>query len=108
MKLIYMLLFSFLTSTALSDPLVINGKITEIGNTPDGTESFFVRTSGGTGACPDGTVIVFPLSISSEARLNRAYSLALTAYATGSEKVNISTLTAGNVNCRGAGYIQLH
>ncbi|MCX4030493.1 hypothetical protein H0A36_26225 [Endozoicomonas sp. SM1973] len=106
MKIFQLFFIMLSVNIAIADPLVTNAKITGIGNTPDGTESFFVTTSGGTGPCATG-VIVFPESISSQSKFNRAYSTALTAYTTGNERVNIETLTAGETNCRMASFIYL-
>ncbi len=90
-----------------ADDLVSRAKITVLGNTPDGSQSFFVRTSGGFGPCVDGVVIVFPLSLSpDEGAHNRAFSLALTAYTAG-KSVKIATLSNGDTNCRRAAYIDL-
>ncbi|MGH1487639.1 MAG: DUF5992 family protein [Cellvibrionaceae bacterium] len=109
MKNLYLLLtFLALSISTSADNLASGVKITMIGNTPDGSKSFFIRTSGGSGPCTNGTVIVFPLSLSQdEATHNRAFSLALTAYTTGSTKVKISTFTNGDSNCRRAAYIDL-
>ncbi len=101
-------MFISLSNLVSADNLVSGVKITTIGNTPDGSKSFFVRTSGGTGPCANGTVIVFPLSLSAdEATHNRAFSIALAAYTTKSQTVKISALSSGDTNCRRAAYIDL-
>lgn len=104
----FMLFVALVGNIAVADTLISGGQITKIGNTPDGTDGFFVRTSGGTGPCINGVVVVFPASLAAnEAIYNRAYTLAITAYTTGNQNVKISSLTTGDVNCRHANYIDL-
>lgn len=87
--LIIALIFSFNASGTTI--LAANVEITRIANTGTGSgDDFYVYVSGGTGFCQNRGIL-FPKKLApSESFHNRAFSIALSAYATGSKKVFIT------------------
>ncbi|ABU70935.1 DUF5992 family protein [Vibrio campbellii] len=77
-----LLLFS---TSALSGDIVNNGVITEVRNTGSNVDMFEIVVSNGTGPC-SGKTIKFPRSdaVTKEVH-DRAFSTALTAFASGSK-----------------------
>lgn len=93
MKLISFTFLLFFTSYAFSQTatLAANAEITRIANTGSGSgDDFYVFVSGGTGVCQNRG-IVFPRELApSESFHNRAFSVALSAFATKNSKVLIT------------------
>jgi hypothetical protein len=83
---------------------VQDAKIEGIANTNSNQEKFNIWVSGGTGPCVNRQ-IVFPRSAAASAEIyNRAYSAALTAFASGSK---ISIYDYDGASCSNAAYIKL-
>lgn len=100
-----MTFFAILSSLASAGDLVKGAEITMIGNTTNGGDDFFIKVSGGTGPCV-GQNLVFPVdAAASKEQHARAYSLALTAFTTGSKKIRAYNFNGGS--CRSASYIEM-
>jgi hypothetical protein len=91
---------SYSTGTFIAE----NVTITQISNTGSNIDKFVIWTSGGTGPCANRS-IHFPASATnSEKVFDRAYSAALTAFASGT-KVTIHNYNGPD--CVNASYIRL-
>jgi hypothetical protein len=103
--LIGLLTFS-IAQIATAEYLVKGATVSEVSNTAGNEELFYISVSGGTGRCADSQ-IRFPLAdAGSEKIYDRAFSIALTAYASG-EKINIYDYSESSTDCNGAESIRL-
>ena len=103
MKLIYLIVTLLLTSQqVVSGELVRGATITEIASSSSNQDVFYLKLSGGTGLC-SGQYIIFPASKSqSKESYNQAFSIALTAAASGKK---IRAHNYEDDSCRGANFI---
>jgi hypothetical protein len=107
MKAILLVCFLLLPSIAYSGELVQNAKIVEVANTFNNAKQFYIVVKGGVGACANKR-IVFPLSRTQSAEsYQRAFSLALTAFSTGS-KVRVFSYESEVNHCSTANFISVH
>lgn len=110
LSVIYLCLFSNVIFAEYA-VLAEEATISEISNNTGNGPNFFIKAVGGTGLCTGAqpTLIVFPLSAAGisgndENLHNRAFSLALAAYASGS-KVTVSGYEGSD--CQRASRIKL-
>ncbi len=93
MKKVAFIISILFSANSLGAPITLaaNAEITRVANTGSGSgDDFYVYVSGGTGICQNRG-IVFPKSLApSENFHNRAFSIALSAYATSNKKVLIT------------------
>jgi hypothetical protein len=85
--------------------IVDGARVVSVANTASNQTVFIVKTSGGTGACTNGSWITFsPASAPDADTYKRAYTAALLAFTTGA-LVKIYNYSSGT--CDGASFIEL-
>lgn len=77
-----------ISQAAAAEYLVTDATVVEIGNTAGNADLFYVETSGGAGPCANQQIRFKLSNAGSPEIFNRAFSMALTAYASGA-KVSI-------------------
>ena len=93
------------TGFANAGEVVKDAEIVLVGNTANGQDDFFIRVQGGAGPCVD-SLIKFPRSAAATRELHdRAYSLALAAFAMGNKKVRVFNFV--DDSCATASYIEM-
>lgn len=106
MKVFLYLIILLIALPANAAWLVDGAKIVEISNTVNNLDVFYIITEGGTGPCAN-TQIRFPLShATSEKIYDRAFSMALAAYASDS-RIKVYDYDESATGCFGAEGIRL-
>ena len=105
-KFLLVIAFALSATSVNAEYLVKGATIIEVSNTAGNNDLFYVRVSGGDGRCANSQ-IRFPMGeAGSEKIFDRAFSIALAGYASGS-KVEIYDYNENSTDCNGAESIRL-
>lgn len=89
----------------LAGELVRGATIIEVASSSNNNDVFYVKLSGGTGPCANGSVLFPAAKSQSKESYNQAFSIALTAVTSG-KKIRIHNYE--NDTCTGANFIGIY